>query len=207
MLFRSISLNSAYGDTQNPYGTKAANTVLAGPTTGAPAAPTFRALVPADIPTLNQSTTGTASNVTGTVVVANGGTGATTLTGYVKGNGTSAFTASSTIPSTDISNTSFVDLSTSQAASGVKTFNNAVLCKESLEIHNFNLVNGLWFQKSDSTYPYRVILTNNNISHLIGGTSLYTLLFSNNNGSLSLKANGTVEASSTVQAKIGRAHV
>lgn len=38
----------------------------------------------------------------GTLVVANGGTGATTLTGYVKGNGTSAMTASTTIPSSDI---------------------------------------------------------------------------------------------------------
>jgi len=37
-----------------------------------------------------------------TIAVAYGGTGATTLTGYVKGNGTSAMTASSTIPSTDI---------------------------------------------------------------------------------------------------------
>jgi hypothetical protein len=36
-------------------------------------------------------------------VVSNGGTGATTLTGYVKGSGTSALTASSTIPNTDIS--------------------------------------------------------------------------------------------------------
>ena len=39
---------------------------------------------------------------TGTLGVSNGGTGATTLTGYVKGSGTSAFTASSTVPSTDI---------------------------------------------------------------------------------------------------------
>jgi hypothetical protein len=39
---------------------------------------------------------------TGTLGVSNGGTGATTLTGYVKGNGTSAFTASTTVPSTDI---------------------------------------------------------------------------------------------------------
>lgn len=39
----------------------------------------------------------------GTLVVANGGTGATTLTGYVKGNGTSAFTASASIPNSDIS--------------------------------------------------------------------------------------------------------
>jgi len=40
-----------------------------------------------------------------TIGVAYGGTGATTLTGYVKGSGTSAFTASSTIPTTDLSGT------------------------------------------------------------------------------------------------------
>jgi hypothetical protein len=40
--------------------------------------PTFRAIVAADVPTLNQNTTGTASNVTGTVAIANGGTGQTT---------------------------------------------------------------------------------------------------------------------------------
>ena len=44
-------------------------------------------------PTFNQNTTGTASNVTGTVAVANGGTGVTTLTGLAYGNGTSPFTA------------------------------------------------------------------------------------------------------------------
>lgn len=38
----------------------------------------------------------------GTLVVANGGTGANTLSGYLKGNGTSAFTSVATIPSTDI---------------------------------------------------------------------------------------------------------
>ena len=40
----------------------------------------------------NASTATTATNVSGTVAVANGGTGATTLTGVVIGNGTSAFT-------------------------------------------------------------------------------------------------------------------
>jgi hypothetical protein len=40
--------------------------------------------------------------LTGTVPVANGGTGAATLTGYVIGNGTSAMTASATIPNTAI---------------------------------------------------------------------------------------------------------
>ena len=48
------------------------------------------------------TTSGTLT-LSGTLVVSNGGTGATTLTGYVKGNGTSAFTASATIPNTDIS--------------------------------------------------------------------------------------------------------
>jgi hypothetical protein len=43
------------------------------------------------------------TQVTGTLPVANGGTGAVTLTGYVKGSGTSALTASATIPNTDVS--------------------------------------------------------------------------------------------------------
>jgi hypothetical protein len=41
----------------------------------------------------------------GTVPVANGGTGATTLTGYVKGNGTSALTAAATVPTSDLTGT------------------------------------------------------------------------------------------------------
>ena len=72
----TISLASGYGDTQNPYASKTANYVLAAPN-GSAGVPTFRAIVAADIPTLNQNTTGTASNVTGTVAVANGGTGLT----------------------------------------------------------------------------------------------------------------------------------
>lgn len=57
---------------------ESANTVYAGPGSGGAAAPTFRAIVAADVPTLNQNTTGTASNVTGAVAIANGGTGHTT---------------------------------------------------------------------------------------------------------------------------------
>jgi hypothetical protein len=73
----AISLSAGYGDTLNPYASKTANFVLAAPD-GTAGVPTFRAVVAADIPTLNQNTTGTASNVTGTVAIANGGTGATT---------------------------------------------------------------------------------------------------------------------------------
>jgi hypothetical protein len=91
-----ISLAAAYGDTQNPYAAKTANYVLAGPTTGAAAVPTFRALVAADIPVLSY---GTVTSVS--VVSANGFAGTvatatttpaitltTTITGLLKGNGT-----------------------------------------------------------------------------------------------------------------------
>lgn len=73
----AISLATAYGDTLNPYASKTANYVLAAPN-GTAGVPTFRAIVAADIPTLNQNTTGTAANVTGTVAIGNGGTGQTT---------------------------------------------------------------------------------------------------------------------------------
>ncbi|MFN6408310.1 MAG: hypothetical protein ACK4VU_12420 [Limnohabitans sp.] len=94
----AISLASGYGDTQNPYAAKTANFVLAGPTTGAAALPTFRALVAADIPALPYGT-GTVTSVS--VVSANGFAGTvatatttpaitltTTITGLLKGNGT-----------------------------------------------------------------------------------------------------------------------
>lgn len=53
----TISLASAYGDTQNPYGSKTANYVLAAPN-GSAGTPSFRALVKADLPTLTASDVG-----------------------------------------------------------------------------------------------------------------------------------------------------
>lgn len=68
---------------------QSANTFFAAPD-GSAGVPTFRAIVPADVPTLNQNTTGTASNVTGVVTSAHGGTGlsATPTNGQIPiGNG------------------------------------------------------------------------------------------------------------------------
>lgn len=67
----TISLADSYGDTKNPYGTKTANYVLAGPSSGNAAAPSFRKLVAADIPSITKSkisdfpTTWALANVTG----------------------------------------------------------------------------------------------------------------------------------------------
>jgi hypothetical protein len=60
-----------------------------------------------------------ASIISGTLGVDHGGTGATTLTGYVKGSGTSAMTASSTIPTTDLSGT----ITNAQLANSAITIN------------------------------------------------------------------------------------
>ena len=80
-----------------------------------------------------------AANIVGTVAVANGGTGATTLTGYVKGSGTSAMTASSTIPTTDLSGT----VSNAQLANSSITINgNATALGGSVSVGTVTSVTG-----------------------------------------------------------------
>jgi hypothetical protein len=74
-----INLVAGHAGTINPYASQTAKFVLAAPNAN-DGSPSFRALVASDIPTLNQNTTGTAANVTGTVAVANGGTGQTSYT-------------------------------------------------------------------------------------------------------------------------------
>ena len=97
------------------------------------------AIQAADVPTLNQNTTGTASNVTGTVAVANGGTGLTSLTAnrVPYGNGTSAlgneaeFTYDPslntvTAPQVSASNGIFVNSATVTASYSIPSGSNAM---------------------------------------------------------------------------------
>jgi collagen type VII alpha len=71
----SLTLGGTLVVTAANFASQTANTFLAAPD-GVAGTPTFRTIVAADVPTLNQNTTGTASNVTGIVAVVNGGTGA-----------------------------------------------------------------------------------------------------------------------------------
>ena len=86
----AISLASGYGDTQNPYASKTANYVLASPN-GSSGVPTFRALVAADIPTLNQNTTGTAASIA---------SGAANQLLYQSGTSTTTFATAPTVSNT-----------------------------------------------------------------------------------------------------------
>jgi hypothetical protein len=89
----TIALATGYGDTQNPYASKTAKYFLAAPN-ATDGAPTFRAIVASDIPTLNQNTSGSAASLSATLVVASGGTG--TTTGSITGTGALSFTAGGT---------------------------------------------------------------------------------------------------------------
>ena len=109
----SLTLGGTLAVTASNFASQSANTFLSAPN-GTAGTPTFRAIVAADVPTLNQNTTGTAANVTGTVAVANGGTGATTAGSALTNLG--AYAASN--PSGFTSNTGTV---TSVSGSGGST--------------------------------------------------------------------------------------
>jgi hypothetical protein len=80
---------------------------------------------------------GAVTHITGTLSVANGGTGLSTITGYVKGTGTSALSTSATIPVADISGT----LSVANGGTGVtsSTGSGAVVLSNSPSLTTPNL--------------------------------------------------------------------
>jgi len=75
----TITLGGTLAVTPSDFASQSANTFLAAPN-GSAGTPTFRALVAADVPTLNQNTTGTAAGLSATLAVTSGGTGQTTQT-------------------------------------------------------------------------------------------------------------------------------
>ena len=112
------------------YGGTGANTFTTGylKASGTAAFTTVSSIPSSDITGLGTMSTQNANNVNitgGTIAlttplaVSSGGSGATTLTGYLIGNGTSAFTASTTIPTTALSGT----ISNAQLANSSITIN------------------------------------------------------------------------------------
>ncbi len=76
------AISAASGsDINTAFGSQTANFFYAAPN-GAGGNPSFRAMVAADVPTLNQNTTGTAATITGISTVVHGGSGLASLTAY-----------------------------------------------------------------------------------------------------------------------------
>jgi hypothetical protein len=75
----NLTLGGTLVVTPSDFASQTANTFLAAPN-GSAGVPSFRAIVAADVPTLNQNTTGTAAGLSATLTIASGGTGQTTAT-------------------------------------------------------------------------------------------------------------------------------
>jgi hypothetical protein len=108
----SLTLGGTLAVTPSDFASQTANTFLAAPN-GTAGTPTFRAIVAADVPTLNQNTTGTASNVTGVVAVVNGGTGAS-----VAGTARTNLSAAASGANTDITSIALTTGTISTSPSG-----------------------------------------------------------------------------------------
>jgi hypothetical protein len=164
--------------------------------------------------------TSTSVLTTGTLPVASGGTGAVTLTGYVKGNGTSAFTAASTVPTTDLSGTisnaqlanSTITLGSSTLTLGGTTTTVAGLTLTSPTISTILNTGTLTLPTATDTLVGRATtdtLTNKSISGStntlsnIGNASLTNSSITINGNSVSLGGSTTVTATITNALTIG----
>ena len=176
------------------------------------------ALVGALVDTFSAGSTGLTPNSpqTGNVVlggilnVPSGGTGVATLTGYVKGNGTSAFTATATVPSSDITGLGTMALENSNSVSitggtidgvaidGGVTINNATIGAIIPSTGAFTSLtsNGVAVETASST----TTLTNKTISGStntltnIGNASLTNSTITVNGVTIPLGSSGTVTA-------------
>ena len=101
--------------------TAAQNAVFAGPSSGGSGAPSFRAVTTADVPTLNQNTTGTAANITDTLdqvpsPAANVAMASHKLTGLANGSASTDSAAFGQIPVADTTASDIQKVGTAAAA-------------------------------------------------------------------------------------------
>jgi len=112
----TIALASGYGDTQNPYASKTANTFLAAPN-GSNGAPTFRTIVAADVPSLGNISNAGAIGSTSGLVVSTTTSGVLTASSALP-NGTTATTQSASNNSTHVATTAYVDTAVANGQAG-----------------------------------------------------------------------------------------
>lgn len=171
----------------------------------------------ADVPTLNQNTTGTSSNVTGTVAIANGGTGSTTAGAALTALGAQATLVSGTniktINSTSLLGSGNLTVVTSAAGSNTEIqFNNfgsfasssgltwnagsSTLTANTLQVTNNSSISGLSVGKG---YSYQSECTAFGVSALASTSNTansntaigYQTLFSNTTGTGSVAIGST----------------
>lgn len=91
-----------------------------------------------------------ANTYSGTLGVANGGTGAATLTGYVKGSGTSAMTASPTIPYADLAGRAYLSAYSDADQTG------SISAATAIKLESTDLSQGITVANNGSGNPTRI---------------------------------------------------
>lgn len=99
------------------------------------------------------SATAIANTYSSTLPVANGGTGAATLTGYVKGSGTSPMTAAATIPYADLAGRAYISAYSTVDQTGSTSAATAVL------IGTTGFSSGISIANNGSGNPTRITFT------------------------------------------------
>ena len=152
-------------------------------------------------------TGGTISGLSSPLAVASGGTGAISLTGYIKGSGTTAFTASTTIPTTDLSGT----ITNAQLANSSITINGSLVSLGGSTTVTATATNALTIGTGLSGTSYNgstaVTIANTGVLSFSAGTTGFTPNIATTgavtlSGTLSLTNGGTNASLTAVQGGI-----
>ena len=146
--------------------------------------------------TPNTATSG-AITLGGTLNVASGGSGANTLTGYLIGNGTSAFTASATIPTTALSGT----ITNAQLANSSVTYNGTTVALGASGTITANTTNALTIGTGLSGTSFNgssavTIAIDSTVATLTGTQTLTNKTISGSSNTLTNIANASLTNSS-----------
>ena len=143
------------------------------------------------------STTTGSVVVAGTLNVSSGGSGANTLTGYLIGNGTSAFTASATIPTTALSGT----ITNAQLANSSVTYNGTTVALGASGTITANTTNALTIGTGLSGTSFNgssavTIAIDSTVATLTGTQTLTNKTISGSSNTLTNIANASLTNSS-----------